>query len=394
MRTKYTLTICLISVLLWLPAAAGAQKIEMVSAQIRTELQYLLSFVGLQEDADRQFDPEQIRHVLDFVAAPKNDNRLYHAGELNGAPSAYHDFSIRKTLRDILQIAYHPNIPAVITSPSSVRMTHWKEIGGMPQPLPRFWEKGSDFVSPTIVTGVEYIVNTPDAHSGTYYEYDLKRTMILAKHRGKNVFISMSKQPECSNVGKKGLVVGPDRDWEYLYSGQTGVGMSGLGWIHSYMYDSNAIVIYYEVDPSEPKTRFAVFKWVRAGWKNINFVKRSHIHAGLLRFAADFKEILEYPELPDPALIARSCKAICDLSDEQLRAIVQQHLASIEQISRREDLLPAATIEKLLQNRQYLNSLSRMEMENLVALVYLKQLLDRGRHAHSTSLPVALNMPR
>jgi hypothetical protein len=319
---------------------------------------------------------------------------VYHAGKLNGAPSAYHDFSIRKNLRDILYLGYDPDIPSVITSPSSVRLTFWKQVDEKPQPLPRFWKRLSDLESPLTVTGVEYIVNTPDLHSGTYYDYDLQRTLILCKYRGKNVFISMSKQPASSNVGKRGLVIGPDRHWEYLYSGETGVGRSGLGWVHSYMYDSKAVIIYYEVDPGKPLTRFAVFKWVRAGWKNINFVKRSHIHDGLLRFAADFKAILESPQLPEPAILARYCENIRNLSDEQLRSIVQEHLASIEQFSRREKLLPEATIENLLQNQQYLNSLTRNEMENLVALVYLKQLLGRGRHTQLTSLPVSSYLPR
>ena len=217
--------------------------------------------------------------------------------------------------------------------------------------------------------------------------------MILCKYRGKNLFISMSKQPTCSNVGKKGMVVGPDRNWEYLYSGKTGVGMSGLGWIRSYMYDSNAVAIYYEVDAAEPLTRFAVFKWLRAGWKDINFVKKSHIHNGLLRFAKDFKEILENPDMPNPTQIARHCSDIRNLSDEKLRSLVQEHLSSVEQISREEGLLSDATIEEMLQNQHYLNSLTRNEMENMVALVYLKQLLGNGRQKQLTSLPVFMKLP-
>jgi hypothetical protein len=373
---------------------AGAQTVKAVSEDIQAELAYLLSFVGPQESDRSRFDPEQIRHLLEFVATPKDNGIVYHAGKLNGGPSAYHDFSIQKNLQEILHIAYDPDIPAVMTSPSSLRLTRWKEVEGKSQPLPRFWEKISDLQSPLIVTGVEYTVNTPDVHSGTYYEYDLERTLILGKYRGKNVFISMSKQPQCSNVGKKGLVIGPDQNWEYLYSDQPGVGRSGLGWVRSYMYDSIGIIIYYETDPTKPLTRFAVFKWVRAGWKDINFVKRSHIYNGLLRFASDFKAILENPDLPEPSLLARSCASIRSLSDEQLHSIVEQHLEAIAQISRQEQLLPEATIEQMLQNRQYVNGLTRDEMENLVSLVYLKQLLGRGPHQRLTSLPVSSKLPR
>ena len=394
MRKRISITICMLLLLFWLPAAFGAQTVTAVSDDIQAELAYLLSFVGPQESDRSRFDPEQIRHLLEFVATPKNNGNLYHAGKLNGGPSAYHDFSIQKKLQDILHIAYDPDIPSVMTSPSSLRLSRWKEVEGKPQPLPRFWELISDFQSPLMVTGVEYTVNTPDVHSGTYYEYDLERTLILSKYQGKNVFISMSKQPQCSDVGKKGLVVGPDQDWEYLYSDQPGVGRSGLGWVRSYMYDSMGIIIYYETDPGKPLTRFAVFKWVRAGWKDINFVKRSHIHNGLLRFASDFTAILENPDLPEPSLLARSCANIRSLSDEQLRSIVEEHLEAIAQISRQEKLLPEATIVQMLQNRQYIEGLTRDEMEHLVSLVYLKQLLGKGPRRQLTSLPVSSKPPR
>lgn len=393
MRMRLPITICVVLIFLCPPAAAKSDTVKKVPEGIQAELQYLLSFVGKQENPPSRFDPEQIRQVLEFVATPKNDDILYHAGDINGSPSAYHDFAIEKKLQDILYVAYDPDIPSVITSPSSVRLTYWKEVEGKPQPLPRFWEKLSDLTSPLIVTGVEYIVNTPDAHSRTYYDYDLQRTLILFKYQGKNVFISMSKQPVSSTVGKRGLVIGPDHHWEYFYSDQPGVGMSGLGWVHSYMYDSNAIIVYYEIEPGQPLTRFAVFKWVRAGWKNINFVKRSHIYEGLLRFARDFKEILESPDLPEPTRLARYCAKIRGLSSEQLRSIVQEHLTATEQISRRDKLLPKAAIEKL-QNRQYLEGLTRTEMENLVMLMYLRQLLGRGHPQQLTSLPLSSKLLR
>ena len=149
------------------PMTAGAQTVKAVSEDIQAELAYLLSFVGPQEGERSRFDPEQIRHLLAFVATPKDNGIVYHAGKLNGGPSAYHDFSIQKKLQEILHIAYDPDIPAVMTSPSSLRLTRWKEVEGTSQPLPRFWEKISDLQSPLIVTGVEYTVNTPDVHSGT-----------------------------------------------------------------------------------------------------------------------------------------------------------------------------------------------------------------------------------
>ena len=44
-----------------------------------------------------------------------------------------------------------------------------------------------------------------------------------------------------SNIGRKGCVVGDDANWNYLYSDETGLTKTGLGWVDSYMYDAHSI---------------------------------------------------------------------------------------------------------------------------------------------------------
>jgi hypothetical protein len=110
--------------------------------------------------------------------------------------------------------------------------------------------------------------------------------------------VSVSKQINTSNVGKKGIILGNDSDWNYYYSGQPGTPMTGLGWVKSYIYDYFSIGVY--VDTAPPMVRTGVFQWLRAGWTGINFVKPSHILGGLKRFARDSKLILESPRLPAP----------------------------------------------------------------------------------------------
>ena len=127
-------------------------------------------------------------------------------------------------------------------------------------------------MDPVVVRGVETVEITPDINTGTYYKYDLDRTMILFKHQGRNVFVSLSRQKGQSEVGKKGVVVGDDEDWNYLYSGEKGINKTGLGWVDSYMYGSSSIILFYEPDPDNPMVKCAVFKWLRAGWKKINMV--------------------------------------------------------------------------------------------------------------------------
>ena len=64
--------------------------------------------------------------------------------------------------------------------------------------------------------------DTPDLNTGVYHEYDLKRTLILLNHKGRQVLVSLSKQIDKSDVGKKGIILGNDNDWNYYYSGEPG----------------------------------------------------------------------------------------------------------------------------------------------------------------------------
>ena len=283
MLTRIQIIAAILIAALTIPAHTHGMVTERVSDTMIGELNYLLSFVG-HKNQQQLFKPERIKHVLNFVVSPAKANTRYHAGKIKGAPSAYYAFDVRRNLAQVLKLAYHPEIPSVITAPATIRLGRWKTVNGINTPLPKLWELYPNLKSPILLTGVEYIVNSPDTYSGAYYDYDLDRTLILFKHKGRKIFVSLSKQKGTSGVGKKGLIIGPDDNWDYIYSGQPGVTRAGLGWVRSYMYDSYSIAVYYELDEASPLMRFAVFKWVKAGWKEINFVRTSDIYDGAIRF--------------------------------------------------------------------------------------------------------------
>jgi hypothetical protein len=388
MLTRIQIIAAILMTALYIPAHTHGMVTERVSDTMIGELNYLLSFVGDTKNG-QPFMPERIEHVLNFVVSPAKADTRYHAGKIKGAPSAYYAFDVRRNLTQVLRLAYHPEIPSVITAPSTIRLGRWKKINGSNTPLPKLWELLPNLKSPFLLTGVEYIVNSPDTYSGAYYDYDLDRTLILFKHKGRNVFVSLSKQKGLSGVGKKGLIIGPDENWDYIYSGQPGVTKAGLGWIRSYMYDSYSIAFYYELDAASPLMRFAVFKWVRAGWKEINFVRTADIYNGAIRFSRVFKEVLESPDLPNTADLVQACKEIQKLSKEQYREIVAAYLKSVEERSLTEGLLSKKQIDEWFNGQQYLNSLSREEMQALIMLEYLKQLLGKNRHRTLTYLPIS-----
>jgi len=126
----------------------------------------------------------------------------------------------------------------------------------------------------------------------------MKRTLIQLNHKGHHVLVSISKQMGTSNVGKKGVILGNDNDWNYYYSDEAGSTITGLGWAKSYIYDYFSVSVFVESGTASTIVRTGIFQWLRAGWSGINFVKPGHILSGLKRFARDYKMIMESPRLP------------------------------------------------------------------------------------------------
>jgi hypothetical protein len=245
--------------------------------------------------------------------------------------------------------------------------------------LPRLWEKLPGLDRPVVVKGHEYVENTPDLFAATYYAYGLYRTLILFKHNGNNVLISLSKQDNKSEVGKKGLILGADDDWNYFYSAKEGLGKPGLGWARTYMYDSFSIMIYYEM-PSDPVTvRCGIFKWLRAGWLDMNVVKPKHIHKGLERFAQTFKQVIESPALPPPERLAHAFESINQLSLAQLRSKTKSYMAGFVSQVRQAGLTMADKRLTPYVDDRYVNSMTKPQLQSVLLLAYLKDILGKNR---------------
>ncbi len=359
---------------------------QEVDTSLRSDLAYLLSFVGPEPAGVETFQADRISALVGFVTGAKNSRVRYHAGSFNGAVSAYHEFDIHRNLAHILHLTYNPDIPAVATMPASIRLSYWPRIDTPERSLPRLWEVLKTVKTPQFIRGIEHIVNSPDQHSGAYFEYDLYRTLILMKHEERSVLISLSRQKGVSDVGKKGIIVGPDDNWDYLYTGQDGVSYAGLGWVDSYMYDSYSVSFYVETDTAVPTVRFGVFKWLRAGWAGINLARPAHIFNGLNRFATGFKAILESPRLADAVAVSRVFADLKNLSVEEQRKIITEYLAEIEKTCRIEKRLPVDQVDALFKNGDYLKGLNRRERESLITLVCVKNLLGTKQNAELTVL--------
>jgi hypothetical protein len=191
--------------------------------------------------------------------------------------------------------------------------------------------------------------------------------------------VTVSKQADVSTVGKKGFVLGSDNDWDYFYTGKTGLTIPALGWVRSYMYDSRSINIYGLIDPAAPKVRCAAFKWLRAGWSGINMVKKKHIYRGLKRFAETFKEIVESPLLPPVEKLTSDFSQIKALPADVLKSKMQIYSKIIKDRydsgKQRSGKWPA----DIFDNQKHWGGMSQEEMQSVLVIEYMKYALGKTR---------------
>ena len=311
--------------------------------------------------------------VMAFIEGPKQDDALHFADGILGIPSAYHEFDSHTDLQKVSDYAFNPDIPAIATMPSSVRLFRWLDEEGHRRPSPPVNRYLDDLNAPVVEKGRQYVEITPDTHSGAYYGYNLDQTLIAFKYRQRKVLVTISRQTGVSTVGKKGYVLGTDDDWDYFYSGEKGLTVPALGWVSSYLYASSAINIYYEIDPGSPKVRCAMFKWLRAGWFGINMVQRKHIYDGLKRFAKTFTEIMENPLLPPVNILAADFAQIKSFSDETLKSKMDIYADVLK--NRYNGAKKRAS--KLLADKNHWSGMSREEMQAALVIEYMKAAVGK-----------------
>ncbi|MDH3975741.1 MAG: hypothetical protein OEV42_15815 [Deltaproteobacteria bacterium] len=372
----FTIINTLISLSLFLlPAAQAGQREKKLPPEIKSGIRYLVKL-----GAGKKVNPvniKSIEKVLDFVITEKDNSYLYYPENWRDTTRAYYEFDLETDMERLLKYSYNPSIPSQALRPSSLRYSYWEKIDEHKDKLPQLWNLFGDLDKPLVIHGVEQEVITPDANTGAYYANKVERTLILFRHRGKKVFITISHQPDKSDVGKKGAVLAHDEDWNYFYSGIEGLTMKGLGWASSYMYRSFSIAIYYEMDPQKPAVRYAIFKWLRAGWAGMNMVKRTHIANGMKRFVRDYKFILEHPNLPGPKDLASHFENISRLSTEEMKVIAKENISNMIREYGRGDILSRREFSHLLKSGDYLENMNRREVESILVLDYMKKVLGK-----------------
>jgi hypothetical protein len=333
---------------------------------------YLLTMLTSKETS---FDVQKVSGLLDFALSEKGGEAKMKPGERENATGAYFFTDVKAPLSKVVKYAYNPKIPAYVTLPSVIRLGGWqvKPTGTVAS----FWEKLGDVKVPLLMRGVEYEEITPDMTTGAYYRYTMDRLMVLLHYRGKDIFISVTRQKSPSTVGRKGAIIGPDTDWNYFYSGQKGLSKAGLGWVNSYMYDAFSVSILFEPGASKTQTRYMAFKWLKAGWGGINMVKQENIMEGCNRFASGFKKVLESPQLPEAEKLIDVYARIKGLSDQDLTAKLQPIGRALQKLCRTDPALSDSDFQEMIESGKYLDGMSREERENLLMAEWMKLSLGK-----------------
>jgi hypothetical protein len=343
-------------------ASDGSSPISAVAMKL---VQYCI-------DPRAGLDAQAVAALVDYVLESKT-NKEAALPDVQESTGAYHEFDTRISFSNFLQYAYNGKVPSALTSPASLRYSLWTDLPGELQKMPSSWKLPLPAGQTVIIYGSERDGITPDLTTGVYYEYDLKRTLILLTHRGRPVLISISKQIDISDVGKKGFILGNDDDWNYYYSGETGSAKTGLGWVKSYIYKYFSVGIYVESGSTPATVRSGVFQWIRAGWSGINFVRAEHVIQGMKRHAGNFKTILESPKLPPPNQIVSTYQSLSDLPRNDL---VERYTAL--QQARQSSAVLSGKIKtnEIKKQASYANTPKAQIIEELM-LEYLKIALGK-----------------
>lgn len=356
------------------PVAAATLKEIPLPAELTPGIDHLLAQVG--PAPQQAFNPSGIEGLLNFVLSAKATGQLYVPEKRGGATAAYYEFDLQGDLQRLLRYTANPEIPAHLFMPSSVRRVRWLATEGGDSAMPQFAELLTNLQSPKLVRGREREEITPNLNTGTYFAYDLDRTLILLQHRGQPVLVSLTRQKKTSDIGKKGVVLGNDASWDYIYSGQQGMTKSGLGWASTYMYDSFSITVYYQV-PGRGLVRCSVLKWLDAGWAGVNFVSSRHIYDGLVRFGQDYKGVLEHPRLPSPEALAAQVGRLGRLAPTQVDGLLKTYLAKLEARYGKGGERSDPSYVELVQGETYLQGLKLEEKQAMLGLETLKCLLGK-----------------
>lgn len=363
--------LCVLLLLAESVSLASDQGPQNIPASVYPDLDYVQSLF----DPDVEIDSNKVSDLVNLIRTTPADSSL-PIEKRNGVEGAFYTYNLNSTFSDFLNYAYNPDIPPYVTSPSSLQDREWL-TPEIKDEFRRLIAKGNQIDEIHVLRGQESETITPDIHTGGYYTYQQDRLILILPDPSGPVLISATVQHETSDIGKKGCVVGDDKNWNYLYSDETGLNKTGLGWVRSFMYESFSVVVY-AVDSATRTINVGSIKWLDAGWSKINMVKSHHILKGMKRYVHDFKTILESHDLPGVEEITEKYRELTQMDDRVLRQKVSPHLEALGDSKSIESC--SDNFISMVKSGKYIQEMSHQEIIRILLLEYLKNHIGEQRY--------------
>lgn len=316
-----------------------------------------------------------IAPLLEFMLVANGSGRANPEKRSEGM-GVYWRGVINKPFGESLRYFYNPNIPSEILYPSSLRRGFWEpgsDILHLEKPIWEMFESLGD--TPIVLTGRETEEISPDDFSGCYYSYTQTRTLILLRYKDVPMLLSISWQDGKSDTGRRGGILGPYDNWDFVYTKEVGGTASGIGWMSTYMYASSNITLIFPLD--EDTTGYSMFRWLKAGWSGLNVVKREHITSGANR---NFKGMLEVIS-GEHGVGFEELEAISNkynaLRREEMLLEASPYAADLAKLSKDDEILMRDEFQAILANGVYAKTLSDDELRSLLKVLALKRRLGK-----------------
>ena len=293
----------------------------VTEGELNQALDYLKEAVKAPEGDPDRGGMETLLSYLDGVAP---NQKVWETDDEAWGTGVGVSFTINSSLAKLMGYLYNPSIAVEAVIPGVVRSeTENRWIGNGD------YQAFTSLADSPITVRRDYrMAITPDGNSGAYYTYDQHELTTAGVWQGRRFLLTVSYQPEASDVGRKGYPVATREGGEiYSYSGKKGLTLMGLGWVDSYIYKSIAITLYVEREPGSSSLKGLSFKWLKAGWKGANMVKDYHIENGIVRFAEHLNFFLNQETAPTPQALAEICDRVKLLTTEALKGVFAQQIA-------------------------------------------------------------------
>lgn len=340
------------------------------------------ALLAMRDPAAPLPDKAALDIFLSYATSPLNlageDGKAPYPEKLGKATGIFWRSKINAPLATTLQYLYNPKVPNEIVYPASIRRARWQEGSDILTLSSPLWEQlGKHKDSPLVLRGREAEEITPDTFSGAYYKYLLDRVLLLTKHEGRNVLISVAVQDGRSDVGKKAAFIGEYDDWDFVYSGAAGTLAKGIGWADTYIYASSSVVVFYEDEPGGKMTGYAMFRWMDAGWSGMNMVKDHHIISGAERSFKGLTEFMNSRKRPAPGTVASYVASLEALDVEALRERFHPYSVKVEEAAATVPALKTDDFQKIIKNAGYGGSLTKDELVSAMSVNFIKQQLGK-----------------